>query len=714
MENELAEETAEEPTGARRITPRRAKRQAPGTGSRLLSTMAVMVAAADEGKDYLAFFMPFVADRLKGWPQGQRVQPHELSAALCEEWGFPTVPSAVSLLLLQRAQKEQLVHNVDRAFYPNPEKLLARADLAEKKHEMLAELNALAAAVVQYAREIHELDWSEQRANRALERLSEDFGSELATAKREGQLSAGPSKEEDEALAVVYSFARRAVERDPVNFNRLVAMVQGTMIANALYFEDVRKLPSRLAELRIYLDTTPLIRALGLAPTEVVLAAREMLELMSSFRIPLFVFTHTIDEMSAILENIAAALKRGTRAYTEQGRIAGRAREAIDAAVAAGMSSGEMHSLVANLEQRLGELGVRRCETPPHEEAGHIDETRLGEVLGEVVGYGSKGPLDKDLDSLAAVERLRAGARPRELARTRALFVTANSGVARASREYFQSIKRDAPIPHCMTDIALTAQLWVRSSARKPELPRRMLIADCYSALAPSPALWQRWVSHIVKLRQGEKISEEQLQALIYHENTKALLFEVAHGREENVDERAVSEVLARLEADVRAPAETAAAAEREAAEREKQELSSQLAELGAWRRGQEAAQRAQAKAASERQARRRRLVRLGGGLIGAALIAGVFAALVAQEAIHGRFWWASASTAALFAGAGAVSWGLRKGWKAPLAVLVSAGALSTFWVNVFGVAGQSASGGGSGKSGQSSAVDGGGSRRGR
>jgi hypothetical protein len=70
-------------------------------------------------------------------------------------------------------------------------------------------------------------------ANAALERLTEDFGAELATARREGGLAADAPLGEDEALAVVYGFARGAVERDPENFARIVAMVQGTMIANA-------------------------------------------------------------------------------------------------------------------------------------------------------------------------------------------------------------------------------------------------------------------------------------------------------------------------------------------------------------------------------------------------------------------------------------------------------------------------------------------------
>jgi hypothetical protein len=43
--------------------------------------------------------------------------------------------------------------------------------------------------------------------------------------------------------------------------------------------------PNRLPELRIYFDTSPLLPALGLASDEVVLAAKEMLALMRSFKV---------------------------------------------------------------------------------------------------------------------------------------------------------------------------------------------------------------------------------------------------------------------------------------------------------------------------------------------------------------------------------------------------------------------------------------------
>jgi hypothetical protein len=689
METELSADASSLDTSRSRPIVAADRREQPRLGerSRLLTTMAVMVAAADEGRDYLGFFAPLVADCLKAWPSAKPVEPHMLARSLRKRWGFPTMPTAVAQLLMQRALKEGLLTRVERVTYPDYERLAEVPDLAEKREEMLAGMNALADAVCTYARDVHDLHWTQADADRALERLTDRFGAELATARRDGSLPAAAAGG-DEALRVVYAFALRALERDPSNFDRLVEMVKATMIANVLFFQDARKLPRRLPELRAYLDTTPVLHALGFAPEEVQAAALEMLKLMSAFKIPTLVFHHTLMEISGVLENVAELLRRGTGASKQRAELQGRQRDTMDAIVKQGLTAGQVEALVARLDGRLRELGIGVCETPGHRQHDHIDEDALAKVVSESVNYHSKTPLEKDVDSLAAVDRLRAGAHPRDLADTRALFVTANRALAAASRRYFQSIKRDAKVPHCMTDTQITAHLWVRSDEREPNLPRRLLIAECYSANAPTPAVWERWVAHIVKLRERGDVSAEQVQTLIYHQQVRNLLFEVSRGDPQRIDDAAVSEVLERFEAQVRRPTEEAAELERLEAERRHEELCAEVAELRTQLAGQE--QRAQAERDAHSTARQRaaELRRRTVGLSVAVLIALAFAVLCIIGEVDGRFWWASGVTALLMTCSALVTWGMRWPRRTTGTVLFASAALIGVWVGVFDVAG--------------------------
>ncbi len=650
--------------------------------SRLLTTMAVVRANADQGRDYIAHFEPIATDRLNAWPPEQPVEPDELASAICREWGVPSFPTNVAKVLLGRAERKgEVVKASDGKAYPCTEELQGSVDLSERRQQMLTQINALASAVVRYAKDVHNLDWTTDQATEALERLTEEFGAELAIARRQGGLE-DADLEENAALAVVHGFARRALREEPANFDYLVAMVQGTMLLNTIYFQDVGHISTRLKALRAYLDTPVVLRALGLAPEPVSAATHELIELSKEFRVPMFVFPHTIQEISGVLDGVAGSLRRGRRGALAQGGVSGRNREAIDALVKKGVSAGEIETMNAELETRFRRLGIGIEETPPHPERHQIDESRFDEILGDVVEYRSRGPLEKDLKSLAAVHRLRRGELPRDLSRTRALFVTSNSALIRASREFFEEADLGAPVPHAMHETALTTQLWVRAPHPQPDLPRKLLIADCYAALNPGPELWERWVGHIVRLQERGEISDEQVQNLIYHSQAKSALFEVTHGDAQAVNDETVAEVLDRFERELRRPVEDQVATERmraDEAEGDAAGLRDELRDLGSRVAEQERIQK--------RRADRFGTVRTVGGYVGAGLTVAAFASAVLLGALSGKIMWAAAITALVVLVATFWAWGTRRSWKVPLTALVTAGAASALFVNVFSVA---------------------------
>lgn len=566
-----------------------------GAASRLLTTLAIVRANADANQDYISNFEPFATDCLRKWPAGRTVEPETLTAAICKDWGVPSLPRAVGKILLGRAEQRGEVTRARGGLHPNSEMLADVPSLAGEKEEMLAGMDALARAVVRYANDVYGLDWSTANATDALERLAEEFGAELAVAKQKGGL-AQTDLADDEALGVVHGFARRAIESDPANFKYLEELVQGSMLVNAMYFPDVGHVSGKLKQLRVYLDTTPILRALDLAAEPVVAATHEMLSLLGECKVRMFVFPHTLTEIEGVLERMASALRRGPASPAMQ-EASGRNRETIDVLVRRGATAGEVEALNAELETRLRQLGISPVDAPSHPGRGHVDEERLYSVLGEVVRYRSKGTRKKDLESLVAVDRLRGKTRPRDLSQANAIFVTANTRLARASRRFFEEEGRKAPVPHAMHEMAFTAQLWIRAPHPRPDLPGKLLIADCYAALNPTSELWERWRRHIRKLQEDDGISQEQVQNLIYHQLARSMLLEVTQGNPNAIGDDTVVEVLDRFEADIRKPATEAAKAElrrRKEVEAERDALHHELEALRRleagparrWRRG--------------------------------------------------------------------------------------------------------------------------------
>lgn len=641
--------------------------------------MAIVRANADANQDYISNFEPFATDCLRNWGTGRTVEPEALTVAICKAWGVPSLPTAVGKILLGRAERRKEVIRIGDGLYPNVEKLADVSSLAGQKQEMLAGMNALALAVVGYANDVHGLDWSTSDAADALERLAEEFGAELAIAKQKGGL-VQTDLGDDEVLGVVYGFARGAIESDPANFKYLEDLVQGSMLVNAMYFPDVGHVSSKLKQLRVYLDTTPILRALDLAADPVAAATHEMLSLLrDECKVRMFVFPHTLTEIEGVLERLAGALRRGT-ASTAMQEASGRNREVIDVLVRRGTTAGEIEALNAELEARLLELGICPVEAPSHPERGHVDEERLDAILDEVVGYRSKGAREKDLKSLAAVDRLRGKTHPRDLSKANAIFVTANAGLARASRKFFDEEQRSAPVPQAMHEMAFTAQLWIRAPHPRPDLPGKLLIADCYAALNPTPELWERWVRHIIKLQERGEVAAEQVQNLIYHQLAKSTLFEVTQGNPDAIGDDTVADVLNRFAADIRRPADEDAAAElrrRKELEAERDALLHEVEDL----RGLEV------KAASGwRGAIERGRTAIGYG-IAVATILSFFAVAFGLEEIHGKLIWASAITLVVLVSTASWAWGTRRNWRVAFAALVFAGAATTLFFNVFNIA---------------------------
>src|SRR5207249_4866764 len=104
-----------------------------------------------------------------------------------------------------------------------------------------------------------------------------------------------------------------------------------------------------------------------------------------------------------------------------------------------------------------------------------------------------------DLDSLTAIYRLRQGEFPYRLELSRAIFVTTNSSLAKASSRFFREEYGDAAsrVPHCTLDHVLAMIVWLKTPLKAPNLPRVRIIADSYAALNPPVALWKEYLDEI-------------------------------------------------------------------------------------------------------------------------------------------------------------------------------------------------------------------------
>jgi hypothetical protein len=520
----------------------------------LLTTMAILLANYDVERDYLSNFEPFVIDRLKAWEKGEEVRSKKLSERLSESSHLPEIPINTVTDLRERALRDgYLTEDKSRKLYPNFDKLAAVPSLAAGETEFLAHFNKVADSIQAYAREVHQLEWTTGETEEALEKFVEEFSVELAMAKRTGGVKDRPGLRRPEALAVVHAFARQALTRDPSSLAYLEEIVRASMLANVLYFQDLGNWQPKLDHVVVYLDTTVAFRALGLTDPEVSEAAQQMLDLLHGFKVPVQIFDHTVVEMQGVLEGVQHSLRTiRTKGRPELDKIARQGQEVLVHALRQKWSAADIEDIIANLESRLAEQNLAVAVPPPRDQKLTLKEARLEEIL---TGFGFKeNQRIKDIDSLSAIHSLRKGRPCNDLGEAKAIFVTSNEGLVRASNWWFGEQGKRSRVPQCISEISLTTQLWLRKPEERPEIARKFLIAESFAALNPAPDLWERYLDRIAMRQEHGDITDEQVKALVFSVTAKEGLIEVTHGDPDQVDDEAVMEVLARYEDRVRAP----------------------------------------------------------------------------------------------------------------------------------------------------------------
>lgn len=539
----------------------------------LAVALALIKANWNDQRDYLSNFEPFVADCLKDWPAGSPVKPEALRERLGSSFSIPRIPVHTAEALIDRAKRDKLVmKGPGRSYVPNPQRLAGFTELAELKADVLRHISELSEALIDYARRSHGVAWSRPEAEYALDRFATRFSAEMAIAKRDGLRGSDAFKDE-QALLIVHGFARNALERDSQSLERLEEMVRGSLLANMLYFRELGDWEPTFDRLVVYLDATPTLRILEMAPAEMVAAAKEMFEMLKHFKIPVRVFEHTVVEVVGVLDGAKSSLLRGDISSQQSVPIN---REVVDAALANGTSAADIEQLIAEIDARLLAIGIQPEETPRYPDRPDFSEARLEEALQAQVNYRNPGARVKDLQSLTAIHFLRQNSQCRTLGKTPALFVTTNRGVARAAESFFRGEGLANPIPHALTDVSLTTQLWVRRPGESPDLPRKVLIAESFAALNPAPELWEKYLIEIRALSDSGAITDEQVKTLVYSIEARDRLIEVTKGDPEAVNEATPQVVLEQFEASIRTPLEEQA----KAADAEKAEALNQVGKL--------------------------------------------------------------------------------------------------------------------------------------
>lgn len=517
--------------------------------SKATISLAILKVNWDEKRaDYITNFVPLVAECARQ-SEADIVSANVLRAELKKIFGL-NIPINVVDVIIKRARREgffdydrtQHVYTVNRE---NP--LLQKFPTLQQA--VVAQHESLIKGLLNFALNEYKDGWTERQAEDALLAYLDDFQlSSLAKESVPGIVPV-PKSVSRATHFIVGMFIRHLFENSLPELRYFENILQGNFLANAIFLPEASLVTKSFRKTDIYLDTTFLINALGYAGATRADPCVELLNLVYESGGNLKCFTHTFSEVRGALEAIAANLSRSRSSRPVSGPIV----PSVEYFLGEEATESDILRLISNLERDLMDLRVTIVEKPEYIEEFVIDERALREQLDKNMNYSNPKALDRDVDSVSAIQRLREWREFPFLEESRAIFVTSNTGLARYSTEFFYGKFNLGAIPPVITDNMLTTLLWLKRPVQAPDLPRKRIIADYFAAVQPSDRLWSKYQREISALEKDSEISADEYYLLRHTIQAKTALMELTHGEELAFTRGSVKEILNLAKAKIRA-----------------------------------------------------------------------------------------------------------------------------------------------------------------
>ena len=520
--------------------------EAAGTAYPYLTSLAIIKVSFDNGRDYIGNFLPFVGHCLLH-SGDDVVALGPLQSEIKAQFGLD-IPQGALKTILSRATRDGVVRRDHGVYYPVADKL-GKYDLGGSAAGYLRTHRAVISSLRAFALNDFNKQWTDDYAETTLIGFLSQASVAVLAADLEG--APPPSDAVDSrARLIVSRFIARAAAEQPDTFGYIATVAKGLMLSNVLYLPGTfERAEQRFGhDVDVYLDTPFVLRALEYTSPELAAPCVELLVLLQQQSARLRVFDHTYSEIEGVLRGAGAAYKQRAKARFEGDVVEYFIREEL--------SESDVELFLAQLPERLESAGIRVIPTPPYEERFGVDEKKLEAHLVEKIGYRNDDAMIRDIGSLTAIHRLRAGRVYTRLEQTPAILVTTNAQLAYTSGRFFAQEHGASAVPYCVPDHLFTAITWLKAPRTAPDLPVRQVLADSYAAINPSDALWRRYLSEIRRLIARGDVREEDGTLLVFSREARDALVDVTGNDASAFGEGTVEQVLAIARANARSEVE--------------------------------------------------------------------------------------------------------------------------------------------------------------
>lgn len=371
-------------------------------------------------------------------------------------------------------------------------------------------------------------------------------------------------------------FILDAKENNDILFAKIENIARGAMIASAIYI-DTSNTPAfvkerRLTNLSVYLDTAFVLSALNYKRADQKNAADILLDMLRENGASLFIFPQHKDEIIDILRNF-----RDRDAYST------KPSQSLERLEAERFTTIEIDQEIQSLTASLNSLGIAdapresyfdRVGALKKNPLAYIDYSGLSDhVLKKIPKYArSEQMLQNDIDAISYIVLQRDGMRYETIESCQSLFLTTNYNLVREANQFLRYSAYKMQISPIISDIDLTAILWIKYAMRNKSIPRLWLVSAANAAVSPTASVMGKFYEITVRMSKKGDLTDDEAANLRYSTYARAEIMSACGGNPDVLDDTSVLAVQERVKKKYIEKEIVATAAAKADAERAKQD----------------------------------------------------------------------------------------------------------------------------------------------
>ena len=286
----------------------------------------------------------------------------------------------------------------------------------------------------------------------------------------------------------------------------------------------------------------------------------------------LFIFPQHKDEIIDILRN-----------FRDRDAYSAKPSQTLERLEAERFTTIEIDQEIQSLTASLNSLGITDApresyfdkvgalkKNPP----AYIDYSGLSDhVLKKIPRYSrSDQMLQNDIDAISYIVLQRDGMRYETIESCQSIFLTTNYNLVREANQFLRYSAHKMQISPIISDIDLTAILWIKYAMQNRNIPRLWLVSAANAAVSPTASVMGKFYEITVRMSKKGDLTDDEAANLRYSTYARAEIMSTCGGNPDMLDDTSVLAVRDRVKKKYTEKEAAATAAAKADAERAKQD----------------------------------------------------------------------------------------------------------------------------------------------